>query len=365
MQYISSMLKKLDLYIIRKFLSTFFLSIVLIMLITVVFDITEKLEDFVENQATIKSIIFDYYIYFIPFFANMFSPLFVFISVVFFTSRMAYNNEIIAMLSAGISFKRLMWPYFLSAFILASLSFYLGNYVIPKANLHRLESEEHYVHHIFVYKGHNIYKQIRPGTFIYFETYSAGTNTAYKFSLEQFRNDSLIYKLTSSFMRWDTTKNKWGIYNYVERKFYGINEKLKAGQRKDTTLMFTPADFHKRENIIEAMTLPEINQYIQELIMQGDPKVEKVTAFKHQRMAMPFSTFILTLIGVSLSSRKIRGGSGLHVGIGIALSFTYIFLMQISSNIALGTGMNVVLGVWIPNIIFSVIAVYLYKKAPK
>ncbi len=359
------MLKKIDLYIIRKFLFTFFLSIVLIMIITVVFDITEKLEDFVEKQATVKSIIFDYYIYFIPYFANMFSPLFVFISVVFFTSRMAYNNEFIAMLSAGISFKRLMWPYFLAAFILTSLSFYLGNFVIPKANLHRLEFEDRYVHNSFVYKDHNVYKQIRPGIYMYFEAYSASTNTAYKFSMERFRNDSLVYKLTSSFMRWDSTLNKWSVYNYLERHFYGIKEKLQTGQRKDTSLVFTPDDFHKRENIVEAMTLPEINNYIQNLIMQGDPKVEKVKAFKHQRMAMPFSTFILTLIGVSLSSRKVRGGSGLHVGIGIALSFTYIFLMQIASNIALGTGMNVILGVWIPNIIFSFIAIYLYRKAPK
>jgi len=359
------MLKKIDLYIIKKFLSTFLLSIALIMVITVVFDITEKLEDFVEKQATIKSIIFDYYIYFIPYFANMFSPLFVFISVVFFTSRMAYNNEIIAMLSAGISFNRLMLPYFISALLITISSFYLGNFVIPKANLHRLEFEERFVYNFFVYKGHNVYKQVKPGMYIYFEAYSARRKTAYKFSMEQFRNDSLIYKLNSSFMRWDTTINKWSIYNYTERFLNGIKEELKIGGKKDTSLIFTPKDFQKRENIVEAMTLHEINKYIQELILQGDPKVEKVKAFKHQRMSMPFSTFILTLIGVSLSSRKIKGGIGLHIGIGIGLSFAYIFLMQISSNIALGTGINVIFGVWIPNLIFSLIAIYLYIKAPK
>lgn len=359
------MIKKLDFYIIKKFLATFFLSLTLIMVITVVFDITEKLEDFVEKQATLHAIIFDYYIYFIPYFANMFAPLFIFISVVFFTSRMAYNNEFISMLSAGISFHRIMWPYFITSLFLASLSYYFGNYIIPKANLHRLEFEERYVHNRFVFRDHNVYRQIRPNIYIYFETYSAATNTAYKYSMERFKNDSLIYKLNSSFIRWDSTKNKWSVYNYNIRHLNGIKESLYVGNSFDTTFVFTPSDFHKRENIVEAMTLPELDKYIEQLRMQGDPRIEKVQAFKNQRIAMPFSTFILTLIGVTLSSRKVRGGSGLHIGIGIALSFTYIFLMQISRNIALGSGMNIILGVWMPNIIYTIIAIYLYIKAPK
>jgi len=359
------MFKKLDIYIIKKFLATFLLSITLIMIITVVFDITEKLEDFVEKQATLHVIIFDYYIYFIPFFANMFAPLFIFISVVFFTSRMAYNNEFIAMLSAGISFNRLMWPYLITSFFLTVFSFYMGNYVIPKANFHRLEFEETYVRNTFVYRDHNVYRQIRPNEFIYFETYSAPTNTAYKYSYEKYRNDSLIYKLRSSFIRWDSTKSKWTVYNYVIRYFRGISEKLETGGKFDTTFAFNPSDFHKRENIVEAMTLPELNKYIDQLELQGDPKIEEVKAFKYQRTAMPLSAIILTFIGVALSSRKVRGGIGLHIGLGIALSFTYIFLMQISKNISLGSGMNVMLGAWFPNILYVFIALYLYKKAPK
>lgn len=359
------MIKKLDTYIIRKFLLTFIFSLSLIMIITVVFDITEKLEDFVEKQASLHAIIFQYYIYFIPYFANMFSPLFIFISVVFFTSRMAYNNEFIAMLSAGISFNRILRPYFITATILTILSFYFGNYIIPKANMHRLEFEERYVHNQFVYRDHNVYKQIKPGTFIYFEAYSAATNTAYKFSIENFRNDSLTYKLTSSYIQWDSTKNKWTVYNYLIRHMNNIKEKIEVGSKFDTTYSFTPADFHKRENIVEAMTLPELNKYINTLELQGDPKVEKVKMFKHSRMAMPFSTFILTLIGVAISSRKVKGGSGLHIGIGLGLSFTYIFLMQIASNIALGLGINQIIGAWTPNLIFFVIAIYLYRKAPK
>ncbi len=358
-------MKKIDLYIIKKFLMTFFFALILIMAITVIFDISEKIEDFIDKHAPLSEIIFGYYIYFIPYFANMFSALFIFISVVFFTSRMAYNNELIAILSSGVSFRRLMYPYFISALFLAIFSFFLTNYLLPPANKKRLDFEDRYIHNEFVNMNRNIHKQVTPGNYIYMERFSVSNQTGYKFSIEHFKEGVLTYKLVSEFIRWDTIANKWQICNYSIRRYHNLKETIEVGDKLDTTLSFTPKEFQKRDNIVETMTLKRLNEYISELELQGDPNVSKVQAYKYQRWAFPFSTFILTLIGVALSSRKARGGIGLHIGAGLAISFAYILFMQLSTNIALGTGMNLVLGVWLPNIFFAFVAILLYRMAPK
>ncbi|MCD6366203.1 MAG: LptF/LptG family permease [Bacteroidales bacterium] len=358
-------MKKIDWYIIKKFLATFFFALLLIMSIAVIFDVSEKIEDFIDKQAPLMEIIFGYYIYFIPYFANMFSALFIFIAVVFFTSRMAYNNEIIAILSSGVSFRRLMYPYFFSALFLAIFSFALTNYFLPPANKKRLAFEEKYIRNTFVNNGRNIHKQITPGNYIYMESFSVANQTGYKFSMEHFHEGILTYKLVSEFVQWDTIVNKWRIVNYHIRRYDKLKETIESGTSLDTVLSFTPKEFEKRDNIDETMSLPQLNNYIEELDLQGDPRIEKVKAYKYQRWAFPFSTFILTLIGLSLSSRKVRGGIGLHIGVGLGISFAYILFMQLSTNIALGTGMNIILGVWLPNIFFALIAVLLYRQAPK
>ncbi len=335
------------------------------MTIAVIFDVSEKIEDFIDKQAPLTEIIFGYYIYFIPYFANMFSALFIFIAVVFFTSRMAYNNEIIAILSSGVSFQRLMYPYFLSALFLAIFSFTLTNYFLPPANKKRLAFEEKYIRNTFVNTKRNIHKQVAPGNYIYMESFSVANQTGYKFSIEHFHKGILTYKLVSDFIQWDTIANQWRIVNYHIRRYDKLKESVESGASLDTVLSFTPKDFEKRDNIVETMSLPRLNAYITELELQGDPKIEKVRAYKYQRWAFPFSTFILTLIGLSLSSRKIKGGIGLHIGAGLTISFAYILFMQLSTNIALGTGMNIILGVWLPNVLFAIIAVLLYRQAPK
>ncbi len=358
-------MKKLDWYIIKKFLATFFFALLLIMSIAVIFDVSEKIEDFIEKQAPLTEIIFGYYIYFIPYFANMFSALFIFIAVVFFTSRMAYNNEIIAILSSGVSFNRLIYPYFISALFLAIFSFVLTNYALPPANKKRLAFEEQYIRNTYVNMGRNIHKQVTPGNYIYMENFSVANLTGYKFSIEHFHEGILTYKLISDFIQWDTIANKWRIVNYHIRRYNELQETIESGVSMDTVLSFTPQEFQKRDNIVETMTLPKLNAYIAEMELQGDPRIEKVKAYKYQRWAFPFSTFILTLIGLSLSSRKVRGGIGLHIGVGLAISFAYILFMQLSTNIALGTGMNLMLGVWFPNLFFAIIAILLYRQAPK
>jgi len=358
-------LKKIDWYIIKKFLATFFFALLLIMSIAVIFDVSEKIEDFIEKQAPLMEIIFGYYLYFIPYFANLFSALFIFIAVVFFTSRMAFNNEIIAILSAGVSFRRLIYPYFIAALFLAIFSFVLTNYILPPANKKRLAFEEQYIRNTFINYNQNIHKQISPGNYIYMESFSASNKTGYKFSIEHFYKGILTYKLVSEFIQWDTVSNKWRIVNYHIREYNKLKETIKSGMSIDTVLSFTPKEFEKRDNIVETMSLPKLNAYITELDLQGDPNIEKVKAYKYGRWAFPFSTFILTLIGVSLSSRKVRGGIGLHIGAGLAISFAYILFMQLSTNIALGTGMNLMLGIWLPNIFFAIIAIFLYRQAPK
>jgi lipopolysaccharide export system permease protein len=361
-------LKILDRYIIRKFLGTFFFSLALIILIAVVFDISEKLDDFIERKAPFEAIIFKYYFNFIPYFANLFAPLFVFISVIFFTARMAANVEIVAMLNSGISFRRILLPYFVSAVVIASLLYYFQGWVIPHSTKIKLEFENVYVKNPVEFKDRNIHRQISPGVFMYMESFYNNENTGYKFSLEKFSDDKQperIWLLNSERIIWDSTQSKWRIEDYYIRTINGFHEKLEHGLRKDTVLSISPADFKRRANTIEAMDTPALNAFIREESLQGSSNISSYLVEKYRRIAIPFSTFILMLIGVSLSSRKVRGGIGAQLGLGIALSFAYIMFQQISNTFAINGSIPAIIAVWIPNIIFAVIAVYLVRVAPK
>ncbi len=359
-------LKILDIYIIRKFLGTFIYSITLILIIAIIFDISEKIDDFIEHEAPMKAIVVDYYLNFIPYFGVLFSSLFTFISVIFFTSRMAYRTEIIAILSSGISYRRLLWPYFLSALLIASTSYYFYDFIIPQANKKRLAFEEKYIRGTpHNYTNRNIHKQIEPGVFVYMQSFSNYLNTGFKFSIEKFDGKELKYKLLSDNIQWDSTKSKWVISNYMIREIDGINERISRGTKLDTSLTITPEDFRRRENAIEAMDYYELRDFIAEQKLQGSEDVIISEVERHKRISVPFSTLILTLIGVSLSSRKVRGGIGMHIGLGLGLSFSYILFLQFSSQFAIGGLVNVITAVWIPNIFFALIALYLYKVAPK
>lgn len=356
-------IKIIDRYIIVKFLGTFFFALALIISIAIVFDISEKIDDFLEKDAPIQAIIFDYYMNFIPFFANLFSPLFIFISVIFFTSKMAGQTEIIAILASGISFKRLLVPYMVAAMFLSGISFYLNNYVLPHSNTERIAFETKYIKNPFVYKNKHVHRQIKPGQFIYFESYNNFDKIGYQFSYERIENGSLNFKLLSERIFWDSLKNKWTIENYFTREINGMNEKIETGFRKDTSLAFYPAEFNRRDNFVETMDTPELNKYIDQEILRGSEEVPFYLVEKHRRFSYPFATFILTIMGVSLSSRKVRGGIGVQIGIGILLSFTYIMFMQISQTFATNGNLPAWLAVWIPNIFFTIIAIFLVRKA--
>lgn len=358
-------LKKIDTYIIKKFLGTYFYAIALIISIAVVFDVAEKIDDFMEENAPLYGIVFHYYLNWIPYFANLFSSLFTFIAVIFFTSKMAYNTEIIAILSSGVSFRRLLYPYFISAMVIALLSFFLMSYIIPPANKVRLEFTYEYIKNPYKNEEKNIHRQIEPGVFIYMKGYNTQSMVGYNFSMEKFEDKRLVSKLMSDYIKWDTTKNVWTIRNYYIRDIDSTEETIVSGRSIDTVLAVKPDDFSRFSEFVETMTTPELNEYIEEQLDQGADNIDSLLIEKYQRVAFPFSTFILTIIGVTLSSRKVRGGIGMHIGVGVTLSFSYILFMRFSTMFAVSGSLNPLIAVWTPNIIYAFVSVLLYRIAPK
>ncbi len=356
--------KTIDIYITKKFLGTFFYAIALILGIAIVFDFSENLDEFFSKDVTAKAIVFDYYLNFIPYFANLFSPLFTFIAVIFFTSKMAYDTEIIAILSSGVSYPRLMRPYMVSAFILALLSFLLGNYVIPPANKTMNEFRERHIRNVRVTTEYNIHRQIEPGVYIYMRSFDPGNNVGSSFTLEHFEGAKLVEKLTADNIRWDNETEKWVINNYWERYIYDTYEKLERGYRKDTTLNMKPDEFKTIRNEMETYTTPLLKKEMKLMKMRGVDTVEWRIE-RHKRVAGPFSAFILTLIGVGLASRKVKGGLGFHLGLGLGLSFSYILFMQITTVFAINGITTPFVAVWIPNVIYSGIAFFVYRWAAR
>jgi len=359
------LLKTFDIYIIKKFLGTFFYAIALIIGISIVFDLTEKLDKFIQNQAPIKAIIFDYYFNFIPYFANLYSGLFLFISVIFFTSKMAFNSEIIALLSSGISFRRLMVPYLISAFVVFIFSYSLGNFVIPPANKKMIDFQYDYVKKRPANRDLNIHRQLEPNIYIYMERFDGNDDFGKKFSIEHFENQKLVSKLTSDFIRWNREKKIWTITNYVIRDIKNDEEFLKKGATIDTTLAILPDEFKTKKEDVEVMDYFELRNFINQQKLRGVSSLEQYEVEQHRRASVPFSAFILTLIGASLSSRKVRGGIGLHLGLGIALSFTYLMFLQVAKVFALSGSVSPMMSMWIPNFIFAIIAFFIYRWAAR
>ena len=277
---------------------------------------------------------------------------------------MAYRTEITAILSSGTSFWRLLVPYMIAAALLAGLSAYLNNFVIPPANAKRFEFEWRYINNPYRFRGRNVHAQTGPGKFIYFQTFNNQKSIAYKFSLEKFEKNKLKFKLMADYIRWDSLQQDWVVHNYFIREINGMHEKIRTGSAMDTTLGFHPSEYNQRVTLIETMNYFELNDYIQEQKAQGKP-IEYFLVEKYKRFSLPFATFILTLMGVSLSSRKVRGGIGLHLGFGIGLSFSYILFMQIADTFAASGNAPVLLAVWTPNILFGILSIFLLRIAPK
>lgn len=352
----------LDGYIIRKFLGTYIFAIILILAITVMFDINEKLDAFL--KAPLRATVFDYFLNFLPYFANQFSPLFTFIAVIFFTSKLADNSEIIAMLSSGMSFRRLLRPYMISAAIIAAATFFLGAYIIPPANVERIDFTNTYVKNKRVDYGDNIMMQVAPGEIAFMSRYDNNTKTGYRFSLEKFKDKKLVSRLQSMSIKWDTLY-QWQVRDYVIRDFKENREYIKRGYTLDTIIPFEPRDFLISRNDQEMLTSPQLRQYIARQKERGVANIKAFEIEYEKRYAMCAAAFILTVIGMSLSSKKVKGGMGVNIGLGLVLSFSYILFMTVTSSFAISGMTSPMVAMWIPNIIYAVIAVVLYFKASR
>ena len=357
-------LKRIDYYIIVKFLGTFFLSIALIISIAVVFDVSEKIDDFMEKNAPLRAIVFDYYLNFIPYFSNLFSPLFTFISVIFFTSKMAENSEIIAIQASGISFHRLIRPYMISAGIIAVMTFILSGYVIPHANETRLNFQEVYIKSRQFSNIARVQMEVSPGKILYLDYFDKNANRAYRASLEKFDGKTLVSRMTAEILEWDSAY-QWTARKYMIRDFDGMYEKLTTGTVIDTIIPVEPSEFFIYKGMYEQMGNDDLKTYIDKQKNRGVGNIKEFEIEYEKRFAFPFAAFILTIIGVSLSSKKIKGGMGLNLGIGLLISFSFILFNTVSSTFAVSGSLSPFMAVWLPNTLYAVVAAYLYRRAPK
>lgn len=360
-------IRRIDWYIIKKFIGTYIYSIALIIAIAIVFDFNENLSKFTEYHAPARAIIFDYYANFIPYYSNLFSPLFVFIAVIFFTSKLAGNSEIIAMLASGFSFKRLMRPYMLSCVLIASLSYYLSASVIPHGTVIRQNFESLYRNSKKQTAADNVQLQVAKGVIAYIQHYDDKTKHGYGFSLDKFENKKLVSHMTAMEIQYDTiadSKYHWNVTGWKIRQLRGLREHITSGAALDTLIQMEPTDLVYSKGQQETFTSAELKDYISKQVDRGSGNVVQYQVEYHKRIASSFASFILTIIGMSLSARKRKGGMGLYLGLGLALSSLYIMLQTVSATFAINANAPPILAAWIPNIIFALVAYFCYRKAP-
>ncbi len=383
------MFKTLDRYIIRQFLGTFFLILVLIMSIAVVFDISEKTEDFAKASASLYEIVVDYYVNFVIYYSNLFSGLLIFLAVLLFTSRLAGRSEVIAALSSGVSFPRFVRPFFVTATILTALSLYVNVFLLPHANQTRLAFEKAYIWNPYTLEEHNVLREIAPGEIVYFEAVDVPKLTGYRFSMEKWEGGQLRKKLISDRAVFDTVSGHWTVYDYMIREIpadrgfaaldgnfpppgnevpaqeYMPAERITRGAQMDTVIQLKLSDLGQRLAIAGAMGRKEIAEFIAAEKARGGNTVAFYEVEQEQRTSYPFATYVFTLIGVGIASRKVRGGTGVHLVLGVLLSLLYVFAMKMTTVAATNSNFDPRLAVWLPNIIFGIIGVWIYWKAPK
>lgn len=362
------LLGRLDRYIMLKFISTYIFLLAIIIIIAVIFDYNENIDKLTQSHASGMKIA-QYYCNFVPYFLNLFSPLFVFIAVIFFTSKLADKSEIIAMKSTGMSFRRLLRPYMVTAALIASCTFLLGAYVIPKSNVERVNFRNKYIKkRTDITSIDNIQMQVDTGVVAYITHFDNTTKSGYGFSLDKFVEKKLVSHLTAQTIQYDTLSDhrfSWTLRMYDIRTMKGMREVLEHGEKIDTTILMEPKDFFYVVNQQETLTVPQLREFIERQKMRGAQNMSIFEIEYYKRFATPFAAFILTLIGVCLSSQKRKGGMGISLGTGLALSFAYILFQTVSSSFATNAGMEPWIAVWLPNVIFAFIALGLYIKTPK
>ncbi len=357
-------IRRIDWFILKKFLGTYLMATLLMLAVISMFDVTEKLDAFL--TAPLKETLFDYFMSFLPYFALMLSPLFVFISVIFFTTKLAANSEIIAILSSGISFRRLLKPYMIGAAIIAALTFVMSNYLIPPTNQRRIDYTNKYVRNKAVNTGLDIQLMVSPGVVCYIGRFENDIKTGYRFSLDKFKDKQLISRMTGQTAVYDTTRMyHWIVKDYMIRDFDGKQEKIKSGASLDTVIPIEPRDFIISVNDQETLTTPQLTEYVEKQRLRGVANIKAFEIEKEKRYASTAAAFILTLIGMSLSSKKSKGGMGLNIGIGLALSFSYILFSTVTSSFAVNGLTTPFIAMQIPNVVYLLIGLYLYRRASK
>ena len=367
MNIFKNRIKIIDRYIIGKYLGTFIYTLTVFVVIIIIFDLSEKLDDFLSANLSAWQVISLYYAGSIPFYVNMLSPLINFIAVIFFTAKMADQTEIVPILSGGVSFNRFLLPYFVSAFIIFAANLTANLYILPYTNQLKNNFENTYVKKNDPSSKNNIHMKLDENTYIYMESFDNKTKSGYHFSLDNFKGDELVKKLIADQITWDSLKRSWKLTNYSIRNVNGLKETMinGAAKSKDTILDMRPDDFSAYENVFENLTNRELSDKIKKEKTRGTGIWNDLLFEQYKRYLQPLSAFVLTLIGVALSSRKVRGGVGLPLGIGIFLSFTYIVVNQFAKMFSLKGGIPPLVAVLIPTIFFGLLGLYLLKKAPK
>ena len=358
---------RLDRYILLKYIKTFLLALALIIVIVITFDVSEKLDKFLGNHATLGQVVFDYYLNFIPGFVNLYSPLFIFISVLFFTSKMAGNTEIIAILGSGISYRRMLQPYLHGSILVALLVLLLGNFVIPISNRHLIDFEEHYVKPNSTNYYSNVHFQSEPGVQVYAESYDATAQRAFKFSREVIDGDGhLLRRETADVITYDTATGQWHTSGYTLRTINAKGvESLEFLPVAEKDFGIVPEDLDLLSQRIETMNTPRLIRHIKREQMRGTGTVKEAQIELYQRLLNPIAIIIMTYIGVAIAARKSRGGIGMHLAIGITLAFAFIVFMKITTVFATGGNLTPFMAVLLPQLVFGIAAAYLIYKAPK
>lgn len=360
-------MKIIDKYIIKKILSTFVFVVLIIVAIVAIIDLAEKMDKFAANNLDTLTIL-GYYRDFLPWIIGLVSPIMVFIAVVFVTSQMAARTEIIAILSGGVSFKRLLLPYFLASLIIAVFNFVLNGWVIPQSNRSRLAFEIQYLNKAYYFDQRNVHMQIEPNVYFYLQNYNVNTNTGYQFSLERFEDNRLVDKLTADNITWDSIEHKWTLKFWKRKRVDSIFQigykdpnASKIGDRLDTALSITPADFENEDRKFDGMTINELTEHIEKMRFRGASGVEAFEVERQIRFSSPFTIFVLVFMGVIVSSKKSRGGTGFQIALGFMLSFVFILFFMMSRTFAEAGSLSPLLAAWIPNIVFTVISLGMYK----
>ncbi|MBO6027362.1 MAG: LptF/LptG family permease [Bacteroidales bacterium] len=365
-QYYPKTVKRLDFYILKKFIGTFFFAVALLMMIIIVFDLSENIDSFLKHDAPWQRVVVDHYLTSIPYFTNQFIHLFVFISVIFFTSKMANHSEVVAVLSSGVSFWRFLYPYVVGALLLTTMSLYFGNFLIPNMNEIRRKFKDEYIEHLVKGSGGNVHIQTAKDEYVYVSMYDLSRDLGYKFSIEKYDGIDLVYKMVAGIIYHEEGDHQWRVDNVTERYINGDQERIINHKRLDTVFEnLAVSDFIKVKEDFEEMNFFELRDHINVMRQRGTEGIRHYEVEMHQRMAQPAAILILTLIGAALSSRRIKGGMGMHLGFGIAIAFSYVLLGQIGKALGINGVMSPVMAAWIPNFIYCVLAVYCLAKAPK